>query len=225
MTDQRPIVVTKLNCYASQHMHPREWGLLDVCLRLTNGGTRNLFFDGRKMAARFSGSSKSAIYRGVARLEKAGWLVQINTPGKRNKKTKRYEKSIYQVLTHEQWTAKRGTKKCRQVVDNPSPNSGNGDGAPSPTIGNGASPTNESSQSHFRDEPVPFLKSPVPELGHSSFNHSSIKTSLVKNNPVKDSPTGTGVEDSDSNPDRGSKKKLPSGVRRINGRLVMEDSQ
>lgn len=36
----------KARCYGSQHLHPREWGLLDVLLRITHGGERTLFFNG-----------------------------------------------------------------------------------------------------------------------------------------------------------------------------------
>jgi prepilin-type processing-associated H-X9-DG protein len=55
----------KKPCYESQHMHPKEFALLTVCLRLTNGGKNILYFDGRNMAARFKGASKSSMYRSL----------------------------------------------------------------------------------------------------------------------------------------------------------------
>jgi hypothetical protein len=167
-------------CYPSQHLHPREWGLLEVCLRMTSGGKTNLFLDGRNMAERFTQTSKSAIYRSVARLRKAGWLV-LKGGAEQDKTTGRYEKSVYQVLTHEAWTAKYGTNKC---TPNSSPNNGNGPVPKEGTEAMDSSPNNEQSSPIFDSHQSHFCNSPVPPLGHNSVIHNSVKDSSVKTNPV-----------------------------------------
>ena len=100
-------------CYASQHLTLAESGLLDVCMRLTSGGKNALLFDGRKMAARFSGVSKDVMYRATASLVEKGWLIPINGNGKkRNKATGMYDASEYRVMSHDVWVESHGTKQC-----------------------------------------------------------------------------------------------------------------
>lgn len=167
-------------CYPSQHLHAREWGLLEVCLRLTSGGKNPLYFDGRKMAARFSDVRKDAVYDSVRRLVKLGWLIEVKSH-KRNKTTQRFEKTVYQVLTHEQWTKKHGTKACDKRDDASLGNQTGGDESSlkNPT---GASLDLATSQSGIRPDPV----------GNS--RHNSVFSS-EKENSVKESSVVVGPVD------------------------------
>jgi hypothetical protein len=90
-------------CYASQHLSPEEWGVLDVCMRLTHGGRRPLCLDGRTLASRFGRCNKNAIYRIVGRLDAQGWLVKTGG-GERNTATGKYNSTTYKVLSHTQWS-------------------------------------------------------------------------------------------------------------------------
>ncbi len=144
-------------CYTSQHLQPKEYGLWEVCMRLTSGGRNTLYFDGRMMASRFAHTSKSAVYRIVSRLVDCGWLRPLNGSGRKvASDTRRYEPTEYQVLSHSDWVKEHGTAECA-----------------SPKIGNGVGM-----------EPVPVLedsipendKIPFPKMGHS-FVSSSVKNS------------------------------------------------
>jgi Fe2+ or Zn2+ uptake regulation protein len=162
-------------CYTSQHLTPQEHGLLDVCMRLTSGGKNTLYFDGRKMAARFSRISKSSIYRTVGTLVSSGWLKPLNGGGKKRRNgTEQYEATQYQVMSHEQWITKHGTEECcqgRQVE--PVPSTGT---EPVPSTGT-LSPKYGNGQSQDGSEPV-------PSTGHNSVAHSSITSSSMKENSM-----------------------------------------
>ncbi len=97
----------------------QEYALWEVCMRLTAGAKNKLFFDGRKMAARFTATSKSSIYRIAQSLISKGWLTPLNGEGhKRHKGSGMYQATEYKVRTHEEWTAKYGTKQCcREPLD------------------------------------------------------------------------------------------------------------
>jgi hypothetical protein len=100
-------------CFSSQHLTTAENGLFDVCMRITSGGKTLLLFDGRKMAARFTGVSKDVVYRLTASLVKKGWLVPINgNSRKRNRSTGMYDATRYQVIGHGDWVASHGTGQC-----------------------------------------------------------------------------------------------------------------
>lgn len=100
-------------CFPSQHLTAAENGLFDVCMRITSGGKNLLLFDGRKMAARFTGVSKDVVYRLTASLVKKGWLVPVNGNGrKRNKSTGMYDATKYRVIEHGYWVVSNGTGQC-----------------------------------------------------------------------------------------------------------------
>lgn len=139
-------------CFESNHLQPREWGLLSVCLRISRGGKNTLFFDGRKMAARFSGTSKTGIYRSAAKLVADGWLIPLNGTGrKRAQVNKRYEATEYRVLTHANWAAINGSERCAATCEKPFPSTGMDPGA-IPKI----------HESHSQNPEIPF-----PPAGHS----------------------------------------------------------
>jgi hypothetical protein len=99
-------------CYASQHLTPEEWGILEVCLRLTYGGKNRFFLDGRSLANRFDQTGKNTVYRIVKRLERKGWLVRVDG-GMRNQQTGMYDSTKYRVLSHQEWTKLDGNT-CRE---------------------------------------------------------------------------------------------------------------
>ncbi len=165
---------TNLKCYASQHLRPQEYGVWEVCMRLTSGGENKLYFDGRAMAARFAGISKSSMYRIVKALDVAGWLVPLNGMGKKvSDTTKRYKATEYQVLTHEQWIAVHGCSGCASGDVIPVPSTGM---EPVPSTGT-SSPTGGNVQS--QNSAIP-----VPPAGHSLV-FSSVKESSVKESSIK----------------------------------------
>lgn len=140
-----------MTCYESQHLPPNEWGLLSVCLRLSRGGKSRLFFDGRKMAARFSGTSKTSIYRLAARLVTAGWLVPLNGVGRKNAEgNNRYEATQYRVLTHAEWITTYGTSQCAVCKD------------PFPSLGMDCQSIPKIAKNHSQNSEKPF-----PPAGHS----------------------------------------------------------
>jgi hypothetical protein len=116
-------------CYASQHLSPEQWGVLDVCTRLTHGGRRPFCLDGRTMALRFGHCNKNTIYRIVHQLEQQGWLVRSGG-GIKNTATGQYSSTTYRVLSHAEWAKRHG---CA--------------GLPVPESGQ--------VQSRFKQEPVP----------------------------------------------------------------------
>lgn len=177
-------------CHESHHLTLQQWGLLSVCLKLTSGGKNKLFFDGRKMAARFSGMSKSTIYRIVAKLEEGGWLVPQNATSGKTRKTQArkpdgsYVPTEYTVLTHEAWAENNGTQQCLKSEGTV------------PTDENGAVPTDENGPFPKQALAVPKTDisrsqnsaSPFPPVGHSF-----IKDSSIKENSVEDSSVGSAL--------------------------------
>ncbi len=127
-------------CCTRQHLSPEEWGILEDCTRLTCGAKKRFFLDGRKLAARFSGISKSGVYRAIERLVSKGWMVKTSG-GTRNRKTGMFDRTEYRILSHEEWV--KG--KCCTC----------------PTGGTGTCPKIANHLSQIR-------KPPVPRAGHSS---------------------------------------------------------
>jgi len=166
-----PLKKFEKRCYESQHMHPREWGLLQLCLQITRGGKTTLFFDGRKMAARFAGVSKDTIYRSAAKLVSAGWLIPLNGIGKKRANgSEHYQATMYRVLSHAEWIKTEiGKGKCKPVSEEGLEASRELGTEPVALQGLG-----QSQNGHM----------PVPEVRHSFVIHSSIKTNLVKASSV-----------------------------------------
>jgi hypothetical protein len=136
-------------CYASQHLTPGKWGILEVCLRLTRGGKNRLFLDGRSLANRFDQTGKNAVYRIVKQLERKGWLVRVDG-GMRNQQTGKYDSTKYRFLSHPDWTKLDG-------------NTCPGSERPCPIDAKNPSPVPNSGLDLSRN-----VKPPVPEPGHNS---------------------------------------------------------
>jgi hypothetical protein len=117
-------------CYESNHMHPREFGLLTVLQRITKGCKTTLFFDGPTIATWFTGVSKTAIYDSTDKLVREGWLIPLNGTGRKRKAgSKRFEATQYRVLNHEQWIKEHSKGQCnpfRKEGMESIPESGNG---------------------------------------------------------------------------------------------------
>lgn len=104
-----------MNCYASHHLTLAESAVLAVCLRLTCGGNKPLHFDGRAIAARFTGVSHQTVYRVAKSLAAKGWLVKKSGGFRAHAKNGLYAHTVYNVLTHEQWVLKH-KNECRTVI-------------------------------------------------------------------------------------------------------------
>jgi len=104
-----------MKCFASHHLTPPESAVLDVCLRLTCGGTKPLHFDGRGLAAHFVGVSHQTVYRIAKRLEDKGWLHKTAGGFRSHAKDGQYAHKIYKVFSHEEWALKH-KGKCRTVI-------------------------------------------------------------------------------------------------------------
>lgn len=162
-------------------MKPREWGVLEVCLRLTCGGKNFLFLDGRKMAGRFSGIKKDAIYGAIEKLVASGWLVEVKRRPRRNKETQQYESTTYRVLTHDQWVRRHGVKKCSKSNEDASREIPNGPVVESRTepVVISREPVGDSR------EPVGFSREPVVKSRHISVQPCSVNESSVKESSVE----------------------------------------
>jgi hypothetical protein len=146
--------VSSHECCTRQHLTMEQWGLLEDCTRLTHGAKRLFHLDGRTAAKRFGDTGKNSVYRVIKELEAAGWLARVG--GKvRNQQTGKFDHTVFQVLDHDKWCKRYGTKACGPV-----PESGQ---APVP-ISSSTSPD--------------FAFSPVPESGHNSVRSLCIKTSV-----------------------------------------------
>jgi hypothetical protein len=160
-----PLKKFEKRCYESNHLHIREWGLLDVLQRVTKGCKSTLFFDGRTIAGWFSGVSKTAIYDSKDRLVREGWLIPLNGTGKKRQSgSKRFEATQYRVLDHEEWikTHKGECKPVRNEGLESSPELGTGP-VRNEGLGQSGNP-----------------KNPVRNEGRSSVIPCSVKTNSVK---------------------------------------------
>ena len=104
----------KETCKANHHMTPTEYALWDVCMGLSRA-TRILYFDGRKLAGRFTGFTKSACYRTLQSLMLSGWFIPLEA-GQRRTRGGTYAARSYKVLTHDEWISLHGTKKCFDTI-------------------------------------------------------------------------------------------------------------
>jgi hypothetical protein len=99
-------------CFAHHHLKPAEYGLLHLCRTLA-GKSGILYFDGRKMAARFSGVSKDTVYRTAKSLVEKGWLEVMKSSRRRDDGT--MSPTHYRVLSHEEWAVSH-PDQCGQPV-------------------------------------------------------------------------------------------------------------
>ena len=161
-------------CYAHQHLRPQEFGLYEVCLRLTSGGKKTLFFDGRSIARMFRGASRSSIYRYRDCLIADGWLKPLNllangrTPRKPNGQNAPTE---YHIVSHAEWVVGHGTQKC--IQSRPWDR-------PSPADETGPVPKNEEASPKIKESQSQNSEKPVPPAGHNL-----IEDNLVKENSIK----------------------------------------
>lgn len=159
-------------CFAQFHMSCAEYGLWDQCRALSHkSGT--LFFDGRKMAARFKGVSYSKIYRLLDSLVLKGWITKFeNSQPRRTDGT--YTATQYWVLSHDQWVAKYGKHECSKGWKNALQ-----DAHP-------VSPVQQAPVS-----PVQQVKNqPVPKQTPACFKTPVQPVSPVQHSLVKTEPTG-----------------------------------
>lgn len=107
---------SKACCFAHYHLTPEEHSLWVIGMDLSFREKR-LFFDGRKMVARYcaGATTKSSVYRTLDRLVRKGWF-RLLQPRTRNKYTGRYYAAQYRVLNHAEWVGERGAKNCRKIA-------------------------------------------------------------------------------------------------------------
>ncbi len=114
---------TPTKCFANYHLTPEEFGFWEVCRSLSFKFKGKLIFDGRTIASYFGDTGKNTIYRLAKQLQSKGWFVCT-------KKTKRDKNHLqtpteYQVLSHEQWAAKRTEKQRNCLVPESGPDDSN----------------------------------------------------------------------------------------------------
>jgi hypothetical protein len=96
-------------CFPNVHMTPAEFGLWNICRELSyKSGV--FLLDGRKLALRFSNTSKDSVYRAIKTLTGKGWFVLREA--KRQGAGGKYSASKYQVLSHDDWVALHGCAEC-----------------------------------------------------------------------------------------------------------------
>ena len=145
-------------CCTRKHLTLEEWGLLEDCTRLTCGGLRPFFLDGRTAAMRFERTGKDAIYRIINSLESRGWLVRVGG-GTRNK-IGRYDPTSYRVVTHEDWIKVEG-HACLELSTGTSLENETGS---NPSTSLDSTPTSLDSTNHLSRFGLP----PVEKSRHSS---------------------------------------------------------
>jgi hypothetical protein len=102
-------------CHAQSHMTCAEFGLWEQYRKLSHA-TNQMFEATENTAARFSGESRSSIYRLRSRLVEKGWLVVV----KKSKRGKsgRPSATIFQVLDHDQWEKTNVKSDCKTSSNN-----------------------------------------------------------------------------------------------------------
>jgi hypothetical protein len=93
---------TQIRCYPHHHMTAAQYGFWDVCRSLAHKN-KILFFNGRSIAERFQGMSKSTAYLLAEALTEGGWLKLVKDSTRRKDGT--FSPKQYQVLSHEEWAA------------------------------------------------------------------------------------------------------------------------
>jgi hypothetical protein len=99
----------KKRCHAQQHMSCAEFGLWEQYRKLSFASGQ-LFEATENTASRFTGESRSSIYRLRAKLIQKGWLVisKKSKPGENG----RHRPTIFRVIDHEEWVRKHGKADC-----------------------------------------------------------------------------------------------------------------
>jgi hypothetical protein len=105
---------SKACCFAHDHLTCAEYGLWTLGRELSHK-TNVLYFDGRNMAKRFRGGSRSTMYRLMHGLIDSGWFVVL-VPRTR-KANGQWSAHALRVLSHEEW-AKEHKGKCKTEPEN-----------------------------------------------------------------------------------------------------------
>ena len=92
---------TAIRCYPHHHMTAQQYGFWDVCRSLAFKNDI-LFFNGRSIAARFKGMSKSSAYLLADSLVEGGWFLLLKDSTRRKDGT--FSPKQYRLLSHEDWT-------------------------------------------------------------------------------------------------------------------------
>lgn len=153
--------MSERRCFANFHMRPEEYALWDVSRSLSRE-TGILYFDGRKMAARFEGGSKSRMYRIAKQLLEKGWY-EVIAPGVRDRRTGLYTSTQYHVLSAEEWAA-RYPHVCGADAH---PENGSG------ARGTANGPVRATSGRETQQHPVPSTGTASPQNGTYSAKENS----------------------------------------------------
>jgi hypothetical protein len=156
-------------CFAHHHMTVQEFGFWNYA-RSVSHERKVLFFDGRKIAARFEGTSKSTCYRLLKKLEAKGWCVCL-VPTKKNKHGM-WTATQWRFLDHEEWAAKH-KNQC-------------GTARPVPPA---VVDSQKSSPSHATVQSQP-CNQPVPQVGHNLIEKHTDMNNTDNNTYNLSSPIG-----------------------------------
>jgi hypothetical protein len=161
-----------LPCFAHCHMRAAEYGFYELCRALAHK-TGTVYFDGRKIAARFGRMSKTTAYDLAHALTEKGFFEVVRQPGYRKNGT--FQPYYFRVLSHKEWAAEH-PGKCSPVqievqVEDEEPV--RKEGQVSSPVRNLAQPVRKENQ------PVRNLAQPVQRAGHNP-----IKSNPLKSNPI-----------------------------------------
>ena len=170
-------------CFANCHMTPEEFGFWEVCRSLTYKKFNcHLIFDGRNMADNFGDTGKHTAYRLVKSLCKKGWLV-CTKKSIHNGKGGHSTSAEYDVVSHEEWTSKRGIKHCKSPVLEPVQ-------VENSTVleSKRTSPGIETNQSWNRNEPVlePVHSTVYTPTDQKAADHNAAAKGLARRKPFDD---------------------------------------
>jgi hypothetical protein len=165
-------------------MTPEEFGFWEVCRSLTYKKFNcHLIFDGRNMAANFGDTGKHTAYRLVNNLCKKGWLV-CTKKSTHNGKGGHSTSAEYDVISHDEWVRKHGTKFCKSPVLEPV-QAENSTVLESKRTSTGI----ETNQSWNRNEPVlePVHSTVYTPTVHKPADHHAIAQGVAGLKPFTDS--------------------------------------
>ena len=99
-------------CYANVHMTPQQYGVYEAIKSLSIK-TKVFYMNAKTLAACFRDRGPSVCRNLVKSLEASGWLKILRKPTRNSRGI--HTATQYQVVSHEEWVKKNGTKECRKI--------------------------------------------------------------------------------------------------------------
>lgn len=175
-------------CFAHHFLTFEEYGLYTYAREVSHE-SEILYFDGRKLAGRFSGEGKYAAYRIKDRLVEKGWF-HVLKKSKRDRNTGIFKPSELKPLSLKEWAEKHPKQYADCEICKASGLAIQTGTSPENRTGNERySPENRNDQSWNQEQPV--LKTGMTSLENRT---QSDKENLIKRKGKRESNQPTGVD-------------------------------